>query len=313
MEYRALGESGLKVSAVGMGCWPMAGVGWTGIDDNQSLAALETAMDGGITLIDTAYMYGRSGESERLVGRAIAGRRDQIVLATKCGLYWDGTTLLHDSSRKRILEQVEESLRRLNTDYIDLYQVHAPDENTPFEETAATLAELKEQGKIRAIGVSNYDVAQMKSFARHAPLHSDQPPYNPLKREIEAEILPYCRRHRIGVISYWPLYKGLLTGKYGRGHRFPEGDSRNDDVRFQGDELAHTLDTLDRLKPIADEYGKSIAQLVIHWTARQPGITSVLCGATRPAHVEQNIDAVGWALSDDHRRQVDEILADLKD
>ena len=109
------------------------------------------------------------------------------------------------------------------------------------------------------------------------------------------------------------MYKGLLTGKYGRGHRFPEGDSRNDDVRFQGDELAHTLDTLDRLKPIADEYGKSIAQLVIHWTARQPGITSVLCGATRPAHVEQNIDAVGWELSDDHRRQVDEILADLKD
>ena len=313
MEYRALGESGLTVSAVGMGCWPMAGVGWTGIDDKQSLAALETAMDGGITLIDTAYMYGRDGESERLVGRAIAGRRDQIVLATKCGLYWEGTTLRHDSSRKRILEQVEESLRRLNTDYIDLYQVHAPDVNTPFEETAATLGELKEQGKIRAIGVSNYDVPQMKSFARNAPLHSDQPPYNPLKREIEAEILPYCRDNRIGVISYWPLYKGLLTGKYGRGHRFPEGDSRNDDVRFQGDELASTLDTLDRLRPIGDEYGKSIAQLVIHWTARQPGITSVLCGATRPAHVEQNIDAVGWELSDEHRRQVDGILADLKD
>ncbi len=311
MEYRALGESGLTVSVIGMGCWPMAGVGWTGIDDNASLAALDAAMDGGITLIDTAYMYGRSGESERLVGRAIAGRRDQIVLATKCGLYWDGTTLLRDSSRKRVLEQVEESLRRLNTDYIDLYQVHAPDEETPFEETATTLAELKEQGKIRAIGVSNYDAAQMEEFARHAPLHSDQPPYNPLIRDIEAEILPHCRKNNIGVVSYWPLYKGLLTGKYGRGHRFPEGDSRNEDPRFQGEALDRTLDSLDRLKPIADEYGKSLAQLVIHWTARQPGITSVLCGATRPAHVEQNIEAVGWQLSDEHRGQVDGIIAEM--
>lgn len=313
MEYRALGESGLTVSVIGMGCWPMAGVGWTGIDDDASLAALETAMDGGITLIDTAYMYGRNGESERLVGRAIAGRRDQIVLATKCGLYWDGAALLRDSSRKRILEQVEESLRRLNTDYIDLYQVHAPDEDTPFEETAVTLAELKAQGKIRAIGVSNYDAAQMKSFADHAPLHSDQPPYNPLIRDIEAEILPHCRDSNIGVISYWPLYKGLLTGKYGRGHSFPEGDNRNEDPRFQGEALAHTLDTLDRLRPIADEYGKSLAQLVIHWIARQPGITSVLCGATRPSQVEQNIDAVGWELSGEHQRQVDGILADLGD
>ena len=293
MEYRALGKSGLTVSAIGMGCWPMAGVGWTGIDDKASLAALEAAMDGGITLIDTAYMYGRSGESERLVGRAIASRRDQIVLATKCGMHWDGTTIIRDSSRKCVLAQVEESLRRLNTDYIDLYQVHMPDENTPFEETAATLAELKEQGKIRAIGVSNYDVPQMREFARHAPLHSDQPPYNLLKRDIEAEILPYCRENRIGVISYWPLYKGLLTGKYVRGHRFPEGDNRNEDVRFQGEELGRTLDMLDRLKPIADVYGKSIAQLVIHWTARQPGITSVLCGATRTDQVEQNIKAVG--------------------
>ena len=313
MEYRALGESGIEVSVIGMGCWPMAGVGWTGIDDNASLAALETAMDGGVTLIDTAYMYGRSGESERLVGRAIAGRRDQIVLATKCGLYWDGTTLLKDSSRKRILEQVEESLRRLNTDYIDLYQVHAPDEDTPFEETAVTLAELKAQGKIRAIGVSNYDAAQMKSFAEHAPLHSDQPPYNPLIRGIEAEVLPHCRANNIAVISYWPLYKGLLTGKYGRGHSFPEGDNRNDDPRFRGEELDRTLDALDRLRPIADEYGKSLAQLVIHWIARQPGITSVLCGATRPSQVEQNIEAVGWKLSDEHRGQVDEIYGAMGD
>jgi len=311
MEYKALGRSGLTVSSIGMGCWPMAGVGWTGIDDNKSMAALETAIDGGITLIDTAYMYGRNGESERLVGKAIAGSRDKIILATKCGLYWDGTTLVRDSSRDRILEQFEESLRRLNTDYIDLYQVHAPDENTPFEETAVTLAELKEQGKIRAIGVSNYNTSQMKTFCQHAPLHSDQPPYNLLIRDIEKDILPHCRNNGIGVISYWPLYKGLLTGKYGRDYKFPKGDSRNDDNRFKGQALDRTLDALNRLKPIANEYSKSIAQLVIHWTTRQPGITAVLCGATRPDQVEKNVEAVGWTLSEEHRKQIDQIVEDM--
>jgi len=308
MEYRPLGNSGLNVSAVGMGCWPMAGVGWTGIDDNQSLAALRTAIDGGINLIDTAYMYGHRGESERLVGQVISGRRDQVVLATKCGLYWDDGQLRRDSSSKRIRQQVEESLIRLNTDYIDLYQVHAPDDKIPFEETAATLVALKDQGKIRAIGVSNYNVPQMQAFASAAPLHSNQPPYNMLMRDVEADVLPYCRENYIGVISYWPLYKGLLKGKYGRQHQFPADDSRNEYDRFKGSALDRTLNALDQIKPIAKAYGKSIAQLVIHWTARQPVITSVLCGATGPDQVEQNIDAVGWDLSEADRRQVDEIV-----
>ena len=304
MEYRPLGSSGIEVSAIGMGCWPMAGVGWTGIDDVQSLAALETAIDQGITLIDTAYMYGREGESERLVGRAIAGKRDRIVLATKCGLHWKGDLMIHDSSRNQILKEYDESLRRLDTDYVDLYQVHAHDEKTPIRETAETLAELLEQGKIRAIGVSNYDAEQMAEFARYAPIHTNQPPYNIIMRDIEDSVLPHCRTHNIGVITYWPLYRGLLTGKYGRGHRFPEGDSRNDNAHFQGDDLNRTLDMLDRIRPIADEWGKSLAQVIINWTTNQPGITTALCGATRPEHVAQNVEAVGWRLTDEQMGKI---------
>lgn len=308
MEYRLLGTSGLQVSAIGMGCWPMAGVGWSGIEDAQSLAALETAIDQGITLIDTAYMYGRNGESERLVGRAISGKRDKIILATKCGIHWDADKMIRDSSRAQILQEVEESLRRFNTDYIDLYQVHAYDQITPIEETAQTLAELKAQGKIRAVGVSNYNVAQMETFARHAPLHSDQPPYNMLMRDIEKAMVPYCQSEDIGLVTYWPLYKGLLTGKYGHDHQFPKMDSRHTDERFQGDNLAQTLDMLEQIRPIAEAYGKTIAQLVINWTAHQPGITSVLCGATRPAHVLQNVEAVGWKLSGEDMKQVNRII-----
>lgn len=308
MEYRLLGTSGLQVSAIGMGCWPMAGVGWTGIDDAQSLVALETAIDQGITLIDTAYMYGRNGESERLVGRAIAGKRDKIILATKCGIHWEEDKMIRSSSRAQILQELEESLHRLNTDYIDLYQVHAYDQDTPIEETAQTLVELKAQGKIRAVGVSNYNVSQMEIFAQHTPLHADQPPYNMIMRDIEKDIVPHCQRQNIGLITYWPMYKGLLTGKYGRDHRFPKADSRHTDDRFQGDDLRRTLDMLDKIRPIAEAYGKTIAQLVINWTAHQAGITSVLCGATRPAHVVQNVEAVGWQLSGEDMAQVNKII-----
>ena len=311
MIYKDLGNSGLKISVIGMGCWPIAGQGWTGTNEKESLAALDAAIDGGITLIDTAYMYGRNGESERLVGKAIRQRRGEIILATKCGIYWEGNNLIRDSSKERINKQIEESLLRLDTDYIDLYQIHAPDDNTPLVETAATLYKLKEQGKIRAIGVSNYDLNQITTFSQHTPLDSIQPPYNPLIREIENDILPFCQNNKISVISYWPLYKGLLTGKYRHGHQFPEGDSRNEDNRFKGEAMNQTLEILDRLRPIGEEYGKSVAQLIIHWTSRQQGITSVLCGATRVKQVEDNIEAVGWTISEDHCCLIDKIVADL--
>ncbi|MBI4551203.1 MAG: aldo/keto reductase [Candidatus Latescibacteria bacterium] len=307
MEYRPLGTSGLRVSVIGLGCWPIAGIGWTGVDEQQSLAALHKALDVGVNFIDTAYMYGKDGESERLVGRAIAGRRDEVVLATKCGLHWKGDQLTRDSSRKRIMQQVEESLRRLNTDSIDLYQVHAYDPNVPVEETARALHDLLDQGKVRAIGVSNYEVPQMEAFARSAPLHSNQPPYNLLMREIERDLLPYCRRHTIAVLVYWPLYKGLLTGKYGRGHRFPDGDSRLKDRWFKGKPLKRTLDMLDHLRPIADECGKTLTQVILNWTISQPGVTLAICGATRPEHVVQNAGAAGWRLTDEQMRRIDEI------
>lgn len=308
MEYRRLGTSDITVSAVGLGCWPMAGVGWTGIDDVRSLAAIETAIDQGITLIDTAFMYGRNGESERLVGKAVAGKRDSIILATKCGIHWAGEKMVRNSSREQIIQEVEESLRRLNTDYIDLYQVHAHDPDTPVEETAQTLADLKTQGKIRAVGVSNYDVPCMEAFALHAPLHSNQPPYNMIMRDIEEAVVPYCLKNDIGLITYWPLYKGLLTGKYGADHRFPGEDSRATNEHFQGERLKRTLDMLERLRSIADAYGKTITQFVIHWTARRPGVTSVLCGATRPEHAAQNAAAVDNPLSDEDMELVNRII-----
>lgn len=304
MEYRPLGTSGLEVSAIGLGCWPMAGVGWTGVEEAESLRALESAIDQGITLIDTAYMYGKNGESERLVGRAIAGKRDRIVLATKCGLHWEGDQLTRSSSPERIRQQLDESLHRLQTDYVDLYQVHAYDEQTPVEDTAEALVDLKEQGKIRAIGVSNYDVEPMKTFAEHAPLHSNQPPYNLIMRDIEDALLPHCRTSNIGVVTYWPFYKGLLTGKYGKGYQFPKGDSRNTDARFQGENLERTLKMLDGIRPIAEACNKTLSQVIINWTVNQPGITATLCGATRPGHVEQNVGAVGWRLTEEQMEEI---------
>lgn len=300
-----LGSSGIEVSVIGMGCWPMAGVGWTGTDDDQSVAALKTAIEQGITLIDTAYMYGQNGESERLVAKAIAGHRERIVLATKCGIHWEGDRMIRDSSRSQILKEFEESLRRLNTDYVDLYQVHAYDEKTPIQETAETLLELLSGGKIRAIGVSNYTSAQMKEFARYAPLHSNQPPYNILMRDIELDLLPHCRSENVGVVTYWPLYRGLLTGKYGLDHTFPDGDSRIDNPHFTGNNLNATLDMLEQIRPIAEACNKSLAQTVINWTANQAGITAALCGATRPEHVAQNVEAVGWHLSGTQMQTID--------
>ncbi len=308
MEYRQLGDSGFNVSVIGLGCWPIAGIGWSGVDDKESIAAIKKSLDVGINFIDTAYMYGKNGESERLVGRAIQGRRDEVIIATKGGLHWKDDQLCHDSSRGRIKRQVEESLKRLNIDVIDLYQVHAYDENTPLRDTAQTMDDLLREGKIRAIGVSNYSVSSMKEFAEYAPLHSLQPPYNMIMRAIEDEILPHCIESGIGVCVYWPFYKGLLTGKYQKGHSFPKGDSRKNDPEFRGERFERTLDMLDRLRGIADECGSSLAELVTNWTIHQPGVTLAICGATRPDQVEKNARAGDWKLGEDQMKRINEII-----
>lgn len=310
MIYRDYGSSGLKVSALALGCWPIAGIGWSGVNEKDSLASIRQALDSGINFIDTAYMYGKSGESEILVGRAIAGRRDQAIVATKCGVYWDGDRTVRDSTPARIRRECEESLRRLNIEVIDLYQVHGPDPATPFEDTAKALEDLRRKGKIRAIGVSNFDVAQMQEFARHAPLHSLQPAYSMINRGIEKEILPACLRNHIGVCVYCPLERGLLTDRLRPAESFPPGDSRRNHPSFQGERFERTKRMVDRLRPVAMEAGLNIAQLTLYWTVHQPGVTVAIVGATRPHQVLENAAAFEKTLTDDQMTRVNSIVAE---
>ncbi|MBI2194298.1 MAG: aldo/keto reductase [Planctomycetes bacterium] len=308
MVTREFGSSGLRVSALALGCWPIAGVGWTGVNEQDSLATIRQALDVGINFVDTAYMYGLGGESEILVGKAIAGRRAEVVLATKCGVHWDGGKAVRDSSSARIQEECEASLRRLNVDAIDLYQVHAPDPGTSFQETAQALERLLRQGKIRAIGVSNFDVAQMQEFSRHAPLHSLQPAYSMIRREIERDILPYCEEHRIGVCVYCPLERGLLTDGIRPGESYPAEDSRRQNSNFLGDSFARTRQMVMRLQSIARENGMTLAQLVLNWTVHQPGVTVAIVGATRPHQVLENAHALGRSLTADQMERIRKIV-----
>ena len=308
MIHREYGSSGLNVSALAFGGWPIAGVGWSNVNERDSIAAVQKALDEGMNFLDTAYMYGENGESEILVGKAIAGRRDEAIVATKCGVYWESGEMVRDSSPERIRGDVEESLRRLNIDVIDLYQVHAPDENTPFEKTAEVMASLLVEGKIRAIGVSNYSVEQMKSFSSVSPLHSLQPRYSMIDRRIENEIVPYCREQNIGICVYCPLERGLLTDRIKPAKEYPSEDSRHTDSAFRGEEFARTKAMNEALQEIARECEITMAQLVLNWTVHQPGITVAIVGATRPHQVVENAKALDFELSDGQMQRIYKII-----
>jgi aryl-alcohol dehydrogenase-like predicted oxidoreductase len=309
MVTRKYGDSGLEVSALAFGGWPIAGMGWSGVNERDSIATIHKAMDTGINFIDTAYMYGENGESEILVGKAVADRRDEVVVATKCGVHWENGKAVSDSSPPTIRRQVEESLRRLSTNVIDLYQVHSPDNNTPFEETAAVMASLLEEGKIRAIGVSNYNVKQMQVFSQVAPIHSLQPRYSMIDRRIEEELVPYCVRNKIGICVYCPLERGLLTNRIKCGNEYPEDDDRHENPSFMGEEFSRTKAMNDALTAVARERGVTLAQLVLNWTVHQPGITVAIVGATRPNQVAENAESLNFELSDVDMSRIDEIIA----
>ncbi|HEX4148911.1 MAG TPA: aldo/keto reductase, partial [Pirellulales bacterium] len=273
MEYRPLGASGLRVSAVALGCWPIAGMTSAGVNDRDSVATIEACFELGINFLDTAYCYGVDGESERLIARALAGRRDQMAIATKGGIHWlPGRKQALDARPETLARECEESLRRLQTDHVDLLYLHAPDPRTPLAESAAALAELRRQGKTRAVGVSNVSLEQLREFASVCPIAAYQPPYNMLDRAIEHDTLPWCRENHVAVVCYWPLVKGLLAGQLDRDHVFPTSDSRHKYPMFQGEEYQRSLDLVDALRPIAQECGRSVAQLVINWTIHQSGI-----------------------------------------
>ncbi len=318
MNLRQLGSSDLKVSPVFFGAWALGGWYWGGTDDARAVEAIHASIDAGVHCIDTAPVYG-FGHSEEIVGRAIRDRRDRVVLATKCGLRWDieqgenyfktshagaSYTVFRNLRKDSIILECERSLQRLGTDVIDLYQCHWPDKTTPLEESMDALLSLRQQGKIRAIGVSNFTPAMLEECLRHGPIASDQPEYSLLQRGIEDDIVPFCRAHAIGLIIYKPIMQGLLTGKVTLDRAFPQDDFRGHNAWFKPDNRARVLDALRQIQPIADAHNATLAQLVIAWTIRQPGITSAIVGARTAEQARENARAAALVLTDEQDRTI---------
>jgi len=323
MEKRALGKSALPVSPIAFGAWAIGGWMWGGADKKDAIRAIHACLDNGVTSLDTAPIYG-FGQSEELVGEAIKGKRDSYEILTKCGMRWEGTKgdyffTTNDNSgvqrdihtysgRDSIIAECEDSLRRLGTDYIDLYQVHWPDSTTPIEEAMEAFRILLEQGKIRAAGVSNYSVEQMEQASSVVELSSNQVPYSMVRRDIEQDVLPWCMDHDCGILAYSPLQRGLLTGKITPDYPFAPGDNRPETPHFKINNLIKTNKFLDKIKPLAEEKGATLSQLVIAWTLCQPGITVALVGARNEEQVKQNAGALDVKLSAD---ELDEISREL--
>jgi aryl-alcohol dehydrogenase-like predicted oxidoreductase len=309
-DIRFLGKSGILISPVALGCWPISGMTSIDVNEADSLDTIRAAIDAGITFLDTAYAYGANGESERLIARAIEGRRDRVVIATKGGICWaaDGNRVI-DGRPKILRRQCEESLARLNTECVELLYLHAPDPKTPLAESAGALRKLQEEGKARCIGVSNFSLGQLEEFHAVCPIAAFQPPYNMLQREIEKDTLPWCRERGIAVCIYWPLMKGLLAGRLARDHVFQPRDGRAKYPMFQGTEWQKNQDLLDDLRAIAAEVGKTVAQVVVNWTIQQPGITAALCGAKRPQQILETAGAMGWRLSGGQFGRIEAALA----
>ncbi len=311
MELRPIGDTGIRVSSVALGCWPIAGMTSVNVNDADSLATIRACFDLGINHLDTAYIYGAGGESEKLIARALGQRRDEIVIATKCGLHWDAEgERIQDAKPETLRRECEESLQRLGTDRVELLYLHAPDPGTPLAESAGALKGLMDHGRARAFGASNFTAGQLAEFHAVCPLAAYQPPYNMLQRQIEADVLPWCRANNVSVLVYWPLLKGFLAGKLARDHVFAPGDGRGKYVTFEGEEWRKNHDFLDRLRDVAAETGKTVAQVVINWTIHQPGITVALCGAKRDHQIRETAGAMGWKLSPQQLAIIDQALKD---
>lgn len=309
MERRRLGRTDIEVTPIALGCWPISGMTSLDVNDAQSIATIRAAVDAGVNFFDTAYAYGADGESERLIARAFEKRRRDVVIATKGGIAWDaaGNRLL-DARPQTLRRQCEESLRRLDTDHVDLLYLHAPDPDASVAESAEELARLRREGKTRAVGASNLSLPQLQQFAAACPLDAIQPNYNMLQRDIEAEIIPWCLENQVSIMAYWPLLKGLLAGKLARDHVFAPGDGRAKYSQFQGEEWSKNHDFLDQLRTIARDADKTVAQVVINWTIHQPGITSALCGAKRPEQMLENAGAVEWQLTESQSLAIEAAL-----
>jgi aryl-alcohol dehydrogenase-like predicted oxidoreductase len=306
-QFVGIPQTQLVVSRVALGTWAMGGWMWGGTDTRESVATIHAALSQGINLIDTAPAYG-SGVSEEIVGAALAGVRGQAVIATKTGLEWRDGKVYRNATRARIMQEVDDSLRRLRTDYIDIYQVHWPDPLVPVEETAEAMRSLYEQGKIRAIGVSNFSVAEMERFRRVAPLHVLQSPYNLFERAIETQILPYARANGITTLGYGALCRGLLSGRMRPDTTFDGDDLRHIDPKFQPPRFAQYLEAVQQLDELAQRrFHRRVIHLAVRWMLDQ-GISVALWGGRRPDQVEAVPGVAGWSLNDTDRERIDRIV-----
>jgi aryl-alcohol dehydrogenase-like predicted oxidoreductase len=302
-----LGATDLEVSRICFGTWQFGG-DWGAIDERDAIAAVGRARELGIDFFDTAQAYG-FGVSERLLARALEGvPRERVVLATKGGLRKEGSELLRDASPAWLRRGLEESLRNLGTDYVDIYQVHWPDPSIPFAETAATLEEFVAEGRVRYVGASNYDAHQIAEFERTRRLDTLQPPYHMLRREIEQAVLPYCEEHEIGVLAYGPLAHGLLSGRFTRDAQLAADDWRRGSDLFVGANYERNLGIVEQLSRLAGELGITVAQLAIAWVLANPAVHVAIVGARRPDHIEGAAAAAEVELDADALARVEEIL-----
>ena len=310
MEYTIISGTDMKVSRIAQGTWAIGGWMWGGTDESESIRTIHAALDKGINLIDTAPVYG-FGVSEEIVGKAIEqkGQREKVFIATKVGLEWNNGSVSRNSSPGRIRKEVQDSLRRLRTDYIDIYQVHWPDLAVPIEETARTMQALLKEGLIRAIGVSNYSPEQMDRFMSVSKLHTVQPPYNLFERQIERDVLPYVREKNLSAFAYGPLCRGLLTGTMRPDTKFTGDDLRQSDPKFQPPRFTQYLDAVQQLDNLAQKkYGKRVMDLAVRWVLDQPGITAALWGARHPAELDAVAGVLDWKLDADTLATIDRIL-----
>jgi aryl-alcohol dehydrogenase-like predicted oxidoreductase len=328
MNYRKLGDTDLKVSEITFGAWAAGGWMWGGSDRKDAIDAIRAAYDFGVTTIDTAPIYGQ-GESEEIVRDAIKDiPRDKVQILTKFGMRWDtkkgdfafqskdnngnDIDIYKYAGKESVIKEIEDSLRRLNTDYIDLYQIHWPDSTTPIEETFEVVEKLIQQGKIRYAGVSNYDAQQMKKANDVVPIASNQVPYSMVKREIEEDVIPFAIKNNKGIIAYSPMERGLLTGKMKPGQQFNEGDHRAENPYFTDENIAATNEFLDNIRPIAADKQVTLAQLALKWTTSQPGITIALAGARNAEQSTENAQAADIEISKEEMEHINKHLNQLK-
>ncbi len=317
MELRPFGQTGIQISAIGFGCWEIGG-GYGSIEESEFIEAISRALDLGINCFDTAEAYG-FGASEKSLAKALGSRRKEAVITTKFGIGYPDAPNYRDSTRKRVFESIERSLKALNTDYIDVYLIHWPDRNTPFEEPMHALDDLVKQGKVRAVGVSNFKQSEIERCARARRVDVVQYCWNMFDRRMQKEIFPYCRESGIGVMAYGSLAYGMLTGTLSEESAFEKGDWRSHRGKlgninlfqhlFGPDHFLNNLRVVEDLKPIAKRYNKTLPQLALRWTLSNPVISTALVGCRNPREVDDNVGALGWSISDADMKRIDAVFA----